>query len=191
MEVKTASLPGVFLLKPRRFADARGYFVETYSERSYREAGIDCQFVQDNESFSERTGTIRGLHFQLPPQPQAKLVRVLRGSVLDVVVDLRFGSPTFGRSFSARLTAAGGEQIFVPRGMAHGFCTLEPNTEVAYKVDGFYAPDCDSGIVWNDPTLKIAWPVSEADVVVSDKDRALGRFDQFKSPFHYDKAAHG
>ena len=190
MEVKSAHLPGVVLLKPRRFADARGYFVEAYSERSFRDAGIDCRFVQDNQSYSKRIGTIRALHFQLPPHPQAKLVRVLRGAILDVAVDLRVGSPTFGQSYAARLSAEGGEQLFLPRGIAHGFCTLEPQTEVAYKVDEFYAPACDSGIAWNDPSLAIAWPVADGEAMVSDKDRTLGSFDQFKSPFRYDKAAH-
>lgn len=190
MEVAPTDLPGVFLLKPRRFSDARGYFVETYNRRSFQAAGIDVVFVQDNQSFSLRRGTIRGVHFQLPPEPQAKLVRVLRGSVFDVAVDLRADSATYGKWLGSHLTAERGEQLFIPRGFGHGFCTLEPNTEVAYKVDGYYALACDSGIVWNDPTLNIGWPVTPAEAILSDKDRGLGRFDQFESPFSCRHADH-
>ena len=186
MDVKSLTLPGLILLKPRRFSDSRGYFVETYNEKAFRAAGIAAKFVQDNQSFSAAKGTIRGLHFQLPPAPQAKLVRVLQGSVYDVAIDLRVGSPTFGRSEGARLTAEGGEQIFVPRGFAHGFCTLEPDTLVAYKVDEFYAPASDSGLIWNDPTLAIKWPVAAHDAVLSEKDHKLSRFADFKSPFRYE-----
>jgi dTDP-4-dehydrorhamnose 3,5-epimerase len=141
--------------------------------------------VQDNQAFSSKPGTIRGLHFQLPPSPQAKLIRVLRGSIFDVAVDLRVGSPTFGQWMSERLTAAGGEQMFLPQGFAHGFCTLEPDTEVTYKVDGYYAPQCDSGLVWNDATLNIPWPIGRDDAILSDKDKKLGSFAQFVSPFRY------
>lgn len=185
MDVTRLSLDGVVLLRPRRFADARGYFVETYNEKTFRAAGIDAKFVQDNQSFSAARGTIRGLHFQIPPAPQAKLVRVLRGSVYDVAVDVRAGSPTYGRWVAEKLTSEGGEQLFVPRGFAHGFCTLEPDTEVAYKVDGFYSPQCDSGIIWNDPSLAVDWPVAPGDVVLSDKDSKLGKFADFVSPFRF------
>ena len=157
--------------------------METYNQRAYAEAGISCVFVQDNQSLSVRRGTIRGLHFQTPPEPQNKLVRVLRGSIFDVAVDLRRGSATYGRSCAATLTADGGEQLFVPVGFAHGFLALEPNTEVAYKTDKFYAPACDAGIRWNDPDLDIAWPVDPADVTVSDKDAKLPGFRTFASPF--------
>jgi len=186
MDVKTLDIPGLVLLTPRRFADARGYFVETYNEGAFRAAGIAARFIQDNQSYSARRGTIRGLHFQLPPAAQAKLVRVLQGSVYDVAVDLRVGSPAFGRHDGATLTAAGGEQLFIPRGFAHAFCTLEPDTVVAYKVDDYYAPASDSGLIWDDPTLAIQWPVARADVVLSDKDRKLGRFADFASPFRYE-----
>ena len=142
--------------------------------------------MQDNQSFSAKRGTIRGLHFQLPPAAQAKLVRVLHGSVYDVAVDLRVGSPTYGRWKGETLTADGGEQLFVPRGFAHAFCTLEPDTIVAYKVDEFYAPASDSGLIWNDPALAIDWPVAPQDVVLSDKDLKLGRFADFVSPFKYE-----
>jgi dTDP-4-dehydrorhamnose 3,5-epimerase len=186
MDVKPLSLPGVILLTPRRFSDSRGYFSETYNERAFHAAGITAKFIQDNQSYSAKRGTIRGLHFQLPPAAQAKLVRVLQGSVYDVAVDMRAGSPTYGRWDGATLTASGGEQLFVPRGFLHGFCTLEPDTMVAYKVDEFYAPTSDSGIIWNDPAIGVRWPVSSADVVLSDKDQKLGGFAAFSSPFRYE-----
>jgi dTDP-4-dehydrorhamnose 3,5-epimerase len=185
MDIKTYELPGLVLVRPRRFADARGYFVETYNEKTFAAAGISAAFVQDNQSVSVKPGTVRALHFQLPPASQAKLVRVVRGSIFDVAVDLRVGSPTFGRWISERLTAEGGEQLFVPRGFAHGLCTLEPDTEVAYKVDALYAPASDSGIIWNDPTLAINWPVRPDVAILSDKDAKLGHFADFKSPFIY------
>jgi dTDP-4-dehydrorhamnose 3,5-epimerase len=185
MEVKALDLPGAVLLRPRRFSDARGYFVETYNENSFAAAGITAKFVQDNQSYSAKRGTIRGLHFQLPPAVQSKLVRVLQGSVYDVAIDLRVGSPTHGQWRGATLTAAGGEQIFLPGGFAHAFCTLEPDSVVAYKVDDFYSPPHDSGLIWNDPDLAIEWPVAPGEVVLSDKDLKLGRFADFVSPFTY------
>jgi len=186
MDVKDLGLPGLRLLKPRRFADSRGYFVETHNERTFAAAGIVAKFVQDNQSYSASRGTIRALHFQVPPAAQAKLVRVLRGSVYDVAVDLRAGSPAYGQWAAVTLTADEGEQLFVPRGFAHGFCTLEPDTVVAYKVDDFYAPASDGGLIWNDPTLAIDWPVGPDEAVLSDKDMKLGLFAEFKSPFRYE-----
>ena len=186
MDVRNLGLPGLQLLKPRCFADTRGYFVETYNERTLLAAGITTRFVQDNQSYSRSPGTIRGLHFQFPPAAQAKLVRVVQGSVYDVAVDLRAGSPTCGRWEGMRLTAEQGEQLFIPQGFAHGFCTLEPDTVVAYKVDDFYAPASDSGLIWNDPTLAIDWPIRPDEVVLSDKDLKLGRFAEFRSPFRYE-----
>ncbi len=188
MDIKPTAIPGVFLLGPRFFHDARGYFVETYNQRAAHAAGITADFVQDNQAFSHQRGTVRALHFQAPPHAQAKLVRVLRGSIYDVAVDLRAGSPTYGRWTAATLTAHSGEQIFVPRGFAHGYCTLEADTEVAYKVDDYYAPDCDRGVIWNDPALAVDWPVSPSDAVLSDKDRQLPRFADFVTPFRYDPA---
>jgi dTDP-4-dehydrorhamnose 3,5-epimerase len=185
MDVKVTRLPGVKVLKPRYFHDSRGYFVETYSKRAAQEFGLTASFVQDNQSFSEKQGTVRAIHFQVPPKSQAKLVRVLRGSVYDVAVDLRAGSPSYGSWVGETLTAEGGEQMFVPHGFGHGFCTLAPRTEVAYKVDDYYAAECEDGIAWDDPTLAIAWPVSAADAVLSDKDRKHGRFADFISPFRY------
>jgi len=186
MDVKTTSIAGVLLLKPRYFQDPRGYFVETYNARAAREAGLAAEFVQDNQALSLKRGTVRALHFQVPPKAQGKLVRVLHGSVYDVAVDIRAGSPDYGRWVAATLTAQGGEQIFIPRGFAHGYCTLEADTEVAYKVDDYYAPECERGLAWDDPTLGIDWPVSAADAVLSDKDRKLPRFADFTSPFRYD-----
>jgi len=183
MEIKSLDLQGAVLLRPRRFSDARGYFVETYNEKTFSAAGITVKFVQDNQSFSAKRGTIRGLHFQLPPAAQSKLVRVLQGSVYDVAVDLRAGSPTYGQWRGETLTASGGEQLFIPGGFAHAFCTLEPDTVVAYKVDDFYSPSHDSGLIWNDPDLAIDWPVALGEVVLSDKDLRLGRFADFVSPF--------
>jgi dTDP-4-dehydrorhamnose 3,5-epimerase len=185
MQVTLTELPGVLVFKPQYFQDHRGYFVETYNARAAHEIGLEADFVQDNQAFSIRRGTVRALHFQVPPRAQAKLVRVLRGSIYDVAVDLRTGSATYGRWTAATLTAQGGEQIFVPRGFAHGYCTLEDNTEVAYKVDCNYAPECEQGIVWDDPTLAIGWPIAAGEAVLSDKDRKLSRFREFVSPFPY------
>jgi dTDP-4-dehydrorhamnose 3,5-epimerase len=179
----TQEIPGVVLVKPTRFGDARGYFVETYSRPAYAEFGVDTEFVQDNQSLSATPGTLRGLHFQKPPFAQAKLVRVLRGAIFDVAVDIRRGSPTFGRWCGATLTGDGGEQYFVPRGFAHGFVTLEPNTEVAYKVDNVYSAECDAGIAWNDPDVAVAWPWSADDVTLSAKDKDLPRLSAITSPF--------
>lgn len=185
MDVRTTKLQGVVVLKPRRFADARGFFVEIYNQRVFRAAGVTATFVQDNHSYSREPGTVRGLHFQLPPATQAKLVRVTRGRVYDVAVDLRRGSPTYGQWIAEPLSAEGGEQIFLPHGFAHGFCTLDADTEVVYKVDAYYAPALDSGIIWNDPSLNISWPVAPGAAVLSDKDTRLGTFAAFASPFHY------
>lgn len=185
MHVQATRLQGVILLTPSPLHDPRGYFVETYNRRGVTDAGIVAEFVQDNQSMSVRTGTVRGLHFQLFPKPQAKLVRVLRGSIYDVAVDLRLDSPTYGQWVGENLTATGGEQMFIPRGFAHGFCSLEPETEVLYKVDEYYAPEFDSGLAWDDPTLAITWPCSPTEAILSGKDRTLGRFADFSSPFRY------
>ena len=189
MEIKATALPGVLLLKPRRFADSRGYFVETYNQRILSDAGIGARFVQDNQSFSAKAGTIRGLHFQTPPAAQTKLVRALRGRVFDVAVDLRLGSPAFGRWIGETLTADGGEQLLIPSGCAHAFCTLDDNVEIAYKVDDFYTPKCDGGIIWNDPDIQIVWPVDSASVILSEKDAKLGLFRDFSTPFRFEANA--
>jgi len=174
------------LILPRRFGDARGWFMETYSEASASALGISSRFVQDNQSFSALQGTIRGLHYQRPPHAQAKLVRCVRGAIMDYAVDIRRGSPTYGRHVAALLTAKGGEQLFVPVGFAHGLVTLEPDVEVAYKVTDIYSPDCEGGIAWNDPSLGIDWPLPPSGAVLSDKDKDLPAFAQIESPFEYD-----
>lgn len=170
MQVVETRIPDVKLITPKRHGDHRGYFSETYNQRALRDAGIVLDFVQDNQSLSAERGTIRGLHFQTPPFAQDKLVRVLRGSIFDVAVDLRQGSPTFGQHVSATLTADEGTQMLVPIGFGHGFCTLEPDTEVFYKVTNYYAPDCDRGLLWNDADLAIDWPVAADQAVLSQKD---------------------
>lgn len=175
------AIPAVKLITNRRFADDRGFFCETWNSRDFKEAGITLDFVQDNEALSHKKGTIRGLHYQLPPFAQDKLVRVLRGSVYDVAVDLRRGSPTFGQHIAVTLTDREPTQLLVPAGFAHGYCTLEPDTVVAYKVTAFYSKESERGILWNDPALKIAWPVTEA--VVSDKDQILPRLSEAKDFF--------
>lgn len=177
------AIPGPVLVRPRRFGDARGYFMETYSAGPFRAAGVEAVFVQDNQSLSSRRGVLRGLHFQRPPAAQAKLVRVLKGAIFDVAVDLREGSPHYGRWCAATLTAEGAEQLFVPAGFAHGFCTLEEITEVAYKVDSPYAPDLEGGLAWDDPAIGIDWPVAREEVLVSDKDAHLPGLAGFATPF--------
>jgi dTDP-4-dehydrorhamnose 3,5-epimerase len=162
---------GLVLLQTRQFGDARGMFMETFSRRDLAALGIAEEFVQDNQSRSAAAGTVRGLHFQTAPHAQAKLVRCLRGAILDVAVDLRPGSPSFGRHVAVELTAANALQLFIPAGFAHGFCTLQPDTEVAYKTSDFYAPRHDRSVAWNDPALGIAWPVEAEEAVLSEKDR--------------------
>ena len=176
----------VLIVKARRFIDHRGYFTETFSWRSFADLGINCEFVQDNQSMSEHRGTVRGFHFQVPPQ--AKLVRVLKGSIFDVALDIRRGSPTFGRWCGATLTAVSDEQLFIPRGFAHAFCTLEPRTEVAYKVDAYYSPEEEAGIIWNDPALAVDWPILSDEAILSESDARLPRLVDIASPFVYGDA---
>ena len=166
-------VPELILVRPKVFADDRGQFSETYRKDYWASLGLDIDFVQENHSISMREGTIRGLHFQRPPAAQAKLVRVVRGAVFDVAVDIRNGSPSYGQSVGVTLTAEGGEQLFVPHGFAHGFCTLEPNTEVVYKCDAYYAPDCEGGLRYNDPAIGIDWPVRREDVIGQRTGRRL------------------
>ena len=174
----TLAIPDVRLLRPRRFGDSRGWFAETWSRRS-----LDVAFCQDNMSRSAEVGTVRGLHFQKPPHAQAKLVMVLKGRILDVAVDIRRASPTFGRHVAVEISAEEGNQLFIPRGFAHGFCTLEPGTEVMYKVDDFYAPETDAGIFWADPDLAINWPVRVDQAHLSPKDLGLPSLKDIESPF--------
>jgi dTDP-4-dehydrorhamnose 3,5-epimerase len=177
------SIPDVIVIRVRKFGDSRGHFLETFRKSDFAEMGIECDFLQDNQAYSAQSGTIRGLHFQAPPDAQAKLVRVLHGAVYDAAVDLRRGSPTYGKWCGARLSADGGEQIFVPRGFAHGYCTLEPDTVVAYKVDGYYAPKSEAGLMWNDPAIGVDWSVPAQSVLVSEKDAKLPSLSSFATPF--------
>jgi dTDP-4-dehydrorhamnose 3,5-epimerase len=178
--IKT-ELKDVFLIQPKVFKDNRGFFLESFSARAFSENGINCSFVQDNHSRSIPSGVLRGLHFQKPPHAQSKLLRVIKGAIIDVVVDIRKSSPTFGQWRSFILSEENFTMLFVPAGFAHGFCTTLPDTEVQYKVDNFYAPESDSGIRWNDPTLSIPWPVSEP--ILSGKDSLLPFFKELQSPF--------
>jgi dTDP-4-dehydrorhamnose 3,5-epimerase len=168
------ALAEVLLITPKRHGDARGWFSETWSRKALAAAGVEANFLQDNQAFNARKGTLRGLHFQTAPHAQGKLVRVLKGAIYDVAVDIRPGSATYGRWAGATLTAEVGEQVWVPRGFAHGYVTLTDDTELFYKVDGDYAPQLEGGVIWNDPDLAIAWPL-EGDPVLSDKDRVLPR----------------
>ena len=172
----------LIILKPSVFVDSRGYFLESYNQVKFEEIFGKVSFVQDNDSRSSK-GVLRGLHFQKPPFDQAKLVRCIKGEVLDVAVDLRKGSETYGQHLSFELSSENKKQLYIPRGFAHGFLVLSEYAVLAYKVDNNYAPDYDSGIRWNDPTLKIQWGVDESEIIVSSKDSKLSFFSEFKSPF--------
>lgn len=181
-------IPDVVRLQPRRFQDDRGFFTESWNRKRMAEAGLDYEFVQDNHSYSAESGTVRGLHYQSPPMAQAKLVRVARGAILDVAVDVRKGSPTFGKWVSETLSAENGLQLLVPEGFLHGFITLEPDTDVLYKVNAFYAPECDGAVRFDDPDLAIEWGVEPASVTLSTKDAAAPAFSDFATPFAYTTA---
>lgn len=169
IDVTRLELDGVLIVTPKRFGDRRGFFSETYNRSVFAKAGVALEFVQDNHSLSAEAGTVRGLHFQVAPKAQAKLVRVARGAIFDVVVDVRKSSPGFGKWTSATITAERGEQIFIPAGYAHGFCTLEPDTEVLYKVSDYYSPEHEVGIFWDDPAIGIRWPL-QGKALLSVKD---------------------
>ena len=174
------------LLRPKRIGDDRGWFMETCNPSMLAHAGIDDAFVQDNHSYSRPIGTIRGIHFQRPPHAQAKLVRCLRGRMMDYVVDLRRDSPTYGRHVGAELSADNALQIYVPVGFGHAFITLEADVEIAYRVSDVFAADCDGGLVWNDPAIAIDWPLPATGPTLSPKDAHLPRLVDFDSPFAYD-----
>lgn len=171
MQVEATTLPDVKIIHAKKFGDHRGFFSETYSARAFGEAGIDLVFVQDNHSLSAEVGTLRGLHFQAPPHAQDKLVRVTRGRILDVAVDIRASSPDFGKFVAVELSAQNWRQLLVPVGFAHGFVTLEPDTEVLYKVSAPYAPSHDHGLAFDDPALGIDWGLPSERLILSDKDR--------------------
>ncbi len=185
MQVIETRLPGVKVVVPARIGDARGFFSEVWNARDFGAAGIAASFVQDNHVRSPRQGTLRGLHYQVEPSAQGKLVRVSRGAIFDVAVDVRRGSPSFGRHADAVLTTENWHQLWIPPGFAHGYCTLEDDTEVQYKVTGFYDPACDRGIAWDDPDLMIPWPVTAASALVSERDRKLPRLAQQPDLFAY------
>ena len=183
MEITRLAIPDVFLVKPLRRGDHRGWFAETFKATVLAEHGVTHPWVQDNMAFSAAPGTLRGLHFQSPPHAQAKLVSVSQGRILDVAVDARKGSPTYGRHVAAELDAADGVQIYVPAGFLHGYVTRAPDTVVQYKVSDVYAPDCDGGVLWNDPDLGIDWGIAAEQAQLSAKDVNAQRFADFKSPF--------
>ncbi len=170
MDVRELEISGVKLITPKRWRDERGFFSETYKVDAFHAAGVSVDFLQDNHSLSQTVGTIRGLHFQIAPFAQAKLVRVVRGRILDVAVDLRRSSPSYGQHIAVELSSENWLQLFIPIGFAHGFCTLTPAAEVVYKVSSYYSAEHDRGLRWNDPALKIDWPVSEERALLSSKD---------------------
>lgn len=175
MQIEPLAIADVKIITPRRFQDDRGFFSETWNARAFREAGLEADFVQDNHAYSVEKGVVRGLHYQLPPSAQGKLVRVTKGAILDVAVDIRRASPTFGHHVSAVLSAENWRQIWVPVGFAHGYVTLEPHTEVVYKVTNLYAPALDRGIMWSDPALGIDWGLTDTEAILSEKDRRQPR----------------
>jgi dTDP-4-dehydrorhamnose 3,5-epimerase len=185
MHVNDLAIPDIKLVTPEFLRDHRGYFAETYSRNALHDAGIDVDFNRDNISLSVKQGTVRGLHFQAPPHALAKLVRVQRGRIFDVAVDIRHSSPWFGRHVTVELDAETGHQIFVPPGFAHGFCTLETDTVVAYKVSGDYVPAADLGIAWDDPDLAIAWPIDVTAGVLSPRDREQPRLRTIPAYFSF------
>ncbi len=185
MEMTETRLSGVKLLKPNRFGDHRGFFAETYSRRLFTGLGVDAEFVQDNHSLSVAVGTLRGLHFQSPPHAQAKLVRCGRGAIFDVAVDIRRGSPTYGQWVGYTLSAANGAQLYIPAGFAHGFATLEPNSEIVYKCSDYYAPETEGSLRWDDPDIGIEWPVT-GEAILSKKDAEAPKLAELESPFTWE-----
>lgn len=183
MQVEKTELDGVLILTPARHGDARGFFSESWNRRRMAEHGIEIDFIQDNHSFSSRVGTVRGLHFQAPPHAQAKLVRCGRGRLFDVAVDIRKGSPTWGRWVGVELSFDNGRQLLVPEGFLHGFVTREPDTEIIYKCSDYYAPECDGAVRFDDPDIGVDWGIAADQAVLSDKDRTAPLLRDFDSPF--------
>ncbi|MEV5029141.1 dTDP-4-dehydrorhamnose 3,5-epimerase [Paenibacillus sp. LPE1-1-1.1] len=184
MNMISTKLDGVFIIEPTVFGDHRGWFMETFSNENLKSSGFNLDFVQDNHSFSATKGTLRGLHYQLNPKAQSKLVRCTRGSIFDVAVDIRQGSPTYGQWYGVELGADNKKQLLVPKGFAHGFMTLTEDVEVQYKVDELYAPECDRGIAWNDPSIGIKWPI-DISPILSDKDAKAPLLKDAEQNFHY------
>lgn len=186
MKVEPTKLPGVMILTPRRFEDPRGFFSEVYNRDTLVSHGITAEFVQDNHSLSRTAGVVRGLHFQAPPHAQDKLVRVGAGRVIDVAVDIRKGSPTFGEWVAVELSAALGNQLFIPKGFLHGFATLEDNCELLYKCSDVYSPECDGAVRFDDPDIGIDWGVDTSAAILSEKDAAAPLLKDFVSPFEFE-----
>lgn len=189
VKIEETDLPGVFILTPRVFGDARGSFQESWNRATLAQLGIDLDFVQDNQSVSALAGTVRGLHYQAPPHAQDKLVRVGRGAILDVAVDVRRGSPSYGRWVGVELSAGNARQLLIPKGFLHGFVTREPDTLVLYKASDVYAPACDGAVHFADPDLGIDWGIDPATAVLSDKDARAPRFADWQSPFVHEVRA--
>lgn len=186
MPFTTTDIPGLLLFEPVLLEDSRGYFFESFNEKTFREQGIETRWVQDNQSCSGY-GVIRGLHYQLPPFAQAKLIRVIRGKILDVAVDIRKGSPSFGKSYSKVLSAKNKRQLYIPHGFAHGFSVLSDKAEVLYKCDAFYNKEAEGGILYNDAELNIDWRIPDVERIVSEKDLQLPNLAQCVNNFYYDK----
>lgn len=186
LQIEATALAGVVILTPCRFGDDRGFFSEVWNRQVLKSHGIDIDFVQDNHSLSRQVGTVRGLHYQSPPHAQDKLVRCGAGAVLDVAVDARAGSPTYGKWVAVELSAENGKQLLIPKGFLHGFATLKPDSELLYKCSDVYAPACDGAVHFADPDLAIDWGLDPATAILSDKDRAAQSFSDFKSPFTYE-----
>ena len=185
LEISQTKLEGVVLLTPKRHGDARGFFCETWNKARMAEAGLDYDFVQDNQSLSAEVGTVRGLHYQSPPHAQAKLVRCGRGALLDVAVDIRKGSPTYGAWISEVLSAENGRQLLIPEGFLHGFITLLPDTEILYKCNDYYSPECDGAVRFDDPDIGVDWGSDISGAILSGKDKAAQSFADFDSPFDW------
>ena len=183
MEIRAAAIPDVLMVAPARHGDHRGFLSEVYSRQTLATAGIDVEFVQDNHTLSAAAGTVRGLHYQVAPMAQAKLIRVIRGAIFDVAVDLRRRSPTFGRHVAAVVSAEAWNQVLVPIGFAHGFCTLTPDTEVLYRLSEYYSPAHERGLQWDDDALAIAWPVAAEKAILSERDRKNPRLSDLTELF--------
>lgn len=185
MLVETAKIPGFLIVTPKKFGDERGFFSETFRASALAPYGVTHAWVQDNHSMSGKRGIVRGLHFQAPPRAQAKLLRVVHGAILDVAVDIRKGSPTYGQHVAVELSALNWRQIYVPAGMAHGYCTLSDKVEVIYKTSDEYAPETEGGLLWNDPALGITWPTAADEVTVNARDASWPRLAALQSPFEW------
>jgi dTDP-4-dehydrorhamnose 3,5-epimerase len=190
MRFERLDIESVRVLMPGKRGDSRGFFSETFRKDVLATAGINAEFVQDNHVYSAERGVLRGLHFQIPPHPQGKLVRCIRGSILDVCVDIRAGSPTYGHHVAVELSAANWKQLWIPSGFAHGYVTLEPDTEVIYKVTDYWAPDCERAIAWNDTSLGIDWRLTANGLILSEKDKNNPTLQQLETFFHFDQRDH-